>query len=96
VYSDDTASAGNGGTATVSGRVVPASGAVTLTTPGTYWQASYSEDPTAAASTSTCGSEVETVTSQTACTSGSLSHPATGVRCDGASYGDRPQSQPPR
>ena len=41
-------------------------GRSTLTTPGTYyWQASYSGDPTNAASTSTCGSEVETVTSVT-------------------------------
>ncbi|MGD0314242.1 MAG: hypothetical protein ABSC90_17455, partial [Acidimicrobiales bacterium] len=42
-YSNDTCStsAGSGGTVTVSGGVVPASGAVTLTTPGTYyWQAS--------------------------------------------------------
>ena len=46
--------------------MVPASGAVTLTTPGTYyWQASYSGDPTNDASTSTCGSEVETVTGTT-------------------------------
>ena len=68
VYSNDTCttSAGSGGTVTVSGGVVPASGAVTLTTPGTYyWQASYSGDPTNAASTTTCGSEVETVTSAT-------------------------------
>ena len=68
VYSNDTCStsAGSGGTVTVSGGVVPASGAVTLTTPGTYyWQASYSGDTTNAASTSTCGSEVETVTSTT-------------------------------
>ena len=67
-YSNDTCStsAGSGGTVTVSGGVVPASGAVTLTTPGTYyWQASYSGDPANAASTSTCGSEVETVTSAT-------------------------------
>ena len=68
VYSNDTCttSVGSGGTVTVSGGVVPASGAVTLTTPGTYyWQASYSGDSTNAASTSTCGSEVETVTSVT-------------------------------
>jgi hypothetical protein len=50
----------------VSGGKVPASTAVTLATPGTYyWQASYSGDPTNAASTSTCGSEVETVTPTT-------------------------------
>ena len=68
VYSNSTCSTsvGSGGTVTVSGGVVPASGAVTLTTPGTYyWQASYSGDTTNAASTSTCGSEVETVTSTT-------------------------------
>ncbi len=44
---------------------LPASSAVTLGTPGTYyWQASYSGDSTNAASMSTCGSEVETVTSR--------------------------------
>ncbi len=43
---------------------LPASSAVTLGVPGTYyWQASYSGDSTNAASMSTCGSEVETVTS---------------------------------
>ena len=43
---------------------LPASSAVTLGTPGTYyWQASYSGDSANAASMSTCGSEVETVTS---------------------------------
>ncbi len=82
VYSDSacTTSAGNGGTMTVSGGVVPASDPVTLGTPGTYyWQASYSGDSTNAPSKSTCGSEVETVTSTTASTSvsTSLSGPAT-------------------
>ncbi|MGO9753672.1 MAG: PQQ-binding-like beta-propeller repeat protein [Solirubrobacteraceae bacterium] len=43
---------------------LPASSAVTLGTPGTYyWQASYSGDSANAASMSTCGSGVETVTS---------------------------------
>ena len=76
VYSNDTCStsAGNGGTMTVSGGVVPASDPVTLDTPGTYyWQASYSGDSTNAASKSTCGSEVETVTSTTTSTSVSTS-----------------------
>ena len=42
---------------------LPASSAVTLSTPGTYyWQASYSGDSANAASMSACGSEVETVT----------------------------------
>ncbi|HTU85922.1 MAG TPA: hypothetical protein VMF57_10130 [Solirubrobacteraceae bacterium] len=45
----------------------PASSPVTLDTPGTYyWQASYSGDSANAASTGTCGSEIETVTSPTA------------------------------
>jgi NHL repeat len=44
--------------------MLPASAAVKLSTPGTYyWQASYSGDFANAASMSTCGSEVETVTS---------------------------------
>ncbi len=48
---------------------LPASSAVTLSTPGTYyWQASYSGDSANAASMSACGSEVETVTSPTATT----------------------------
>jgi hypothetical protein len=43
---------------------LPASSPVTLSTPGTYyWQASYSGDSANTASMSTCGSEVETVTS---------------------------------
>ena len=43
---------------------LPTSSAVTLGTPGTYyWQASYSGDSANATSMSTCGSEVETVTS---------------------------------
>jgi hypothetical protein len=42
---------------------LPDSNPVTLTTPGTYyWQASYTGDTSNAASTSKCGSEVETVT----------------------------------
>jgi uncharacterized protein YaiE (UPF0345 family) len=98
VYSNDTCStsAGSGGTVTVSGGVVPTSGAVTLTTPGTYyWQASYSGDSTNAASTSTCGSEVETVTSVTTCSPGVTSHPTPETCCEVASYGNRPQGQPP-
>ena len=48
---------------------LPASSAVALSTPGTYyWQASYSGDSANAASMSACGSEVETVTSPTATT----------------------------
>jgi tripartite motif-containing protein 71 len=43
---------------------LPASSPVTLSTSGTYyWQASYSGDSANTASMSTCGSEVETVTS---------------------------------
>ncbi len=42
---------------------VPASSAVTLNTPGTYyWQAVYSGDDSNYGSSSTCGSEIETVT----------------------------------
>ena len=45
---------------------LPASSSVALSAPGTYyWQASYSGDSVNAASTSTCGSEVETVTGPT-------------------------------
>jgi hypothetical protein len=48
---------------------LPASSAVKLGAPGTYyWQASYSGNSANAASISTCGSEVETVTSPTATT----------------------------
>jgi hypothetical protein len=68
VYSNSTCTTkvATGGTVTVSGGMVPTSAAVTLTTPGTYyWQACYSGDSTNAASTSPCGSEVETVTSTT-------------------------------
>ena len=65
VYSDSacSVSAGSGGTVNVTAGSVPASSAVTLSAPGTYyWQASYSGDTSNAASTSTCGSEIETVT----------------------------------
>ena len=74
VYSDSacSVSAGSGGTVTVSGPSVPASRAVTLATPGTYyWQASYSGDSKNLLSTSTCGTtgEVETVTNPNTMTS---------------------------
>jgi hypothetical protein len=56
-------STGKAQSVTTPGRL-PASAAVTLSTPGRYyWQASYSGDYANAASMSTCGSEVETVTS---------------------------------
>ena len=78
VYSDNKCSdfVAGGGTVTVSAGSVPASSAVSLSTPGTYyWQASYSGDTSSnnAASTSTCGSEVETVTAVVASTSLSTS-----------------------
>ena len=45
---------------------LPASSSVALSAPGTYyWQALYSGDSVNAASTSTCGSDVETVTGPT-------------------------------
>ena len=67
VYSDSgctaAVSAGMAQSITTPGSL-PASSAVTLSTPGAYyWQASYSGDSANAASMSTCGSEVETVTS---------------------------------
>jgi hypothetical protein len=65
VFSDHacTASAGSGGTVSVTAGRVPASSAVTLSTPGTYyWQASYSGDANNAPSKSNCGAETETVT----------------------------------
>jgi uncharacterized repeat protein (TIGR01451 family) len=64
VYSDNTCTtvAGDGGTKTVANGTVPDSDPVTLTTPGTYyWVASYSGDPSNAASASDCGAETETV-----------------------------------
>jgi hypothetical protein len=64
VFSDAecTVSAGSGGTKTVTGGAVGPSDPVSLTTPGTYyWQATYSGDTTNQGSSSTCGSEVETV-----------------------------------
>ncbi len=64
VYSDAncTTSVASGGTKTVTNDVAPASSAVTLPNPGTYyWQASYSGDAANDPSTSQCGSEVETV-----------------------------------
>jgi hypothetical protein len=72
VYSDSgcttAVSAGTAQIITTPG-TLPASGSVALGTPGTYyWQASYSGDFDNAASVSTCGSEVETVTSPTATT----------------------------
>ena len=98
VYANSTCTteAGSGGTVSVWGGVVPASSPVTLTTPGTYyWQAAYSGDSANSPSTSTCGSEVETVTSVTTCTPGAVSLSTTGSCCDGtAPSSDRPQSQP--
>jgi uncharacterized repeat protein (TIGR01451 family) len=72
-----TLASGGGGTAeniTTAG-TLPASAAVTLSTPGTYyWQASYSGDANNAASVSTCGAETETVnppnTTTTTCQTG--------------------------
>src|SRR6202030_4581210 len=63
VYSDNACSkeVASAGAVSVSGELVPASEAKTLS-PGTYyWQASYSGDFGNGESTSTCGSEVETV-----------------------------------
>jgi hypothetical protein len=63
-YSDNACSVQVGSTSTVpvTNGAVPASGAVTVTAPGTYyWVASYSGDPGNAASSSTCGSETATV-----------------------------------
>ncbi len=65
VYSNNTctSSTGSGGTVQVSAGAIPTSNPVTMTAPGTYyWQASYSGDSANSASTSSCGSEVETVT----------------------------------
>ena len=67
VYSDSgcttAVSSGTAQSITTPG-TLPASSPVTLSTPGTYyWQASYSGDSANTASMSTCGSEVETVTS---------------------------------
>ncbi|MGO9957198.1 MAG: IPT/TIG domain-containing protein, partial [Solirubrobacteraceae bacterium] len=65
VYSDPACmtlvtSAGGG---SVTGGVLPGSSAETFSTPGSYyWQASYSGDSANGASSSTCGSEIETVT----------------------------------
>jgi hypothetical protein len=66
VYSDSacTALVANGGTVVVSAGSIPASSAVDISIPGTYyWQASYSGDAASynAASQSDCGGEVETV-----------------------------------
>ncbi len=84
VYSDNTCatSVKSAGTVTVSGGVVPPSSSVALTSPGTYyWQASYSGDSTNAPSTSTCGSEVETVTSVTSPVTVTTSLSGGGSRC---------------
>jgi len=67
VYSDSgcttAVSSGTAQSITTPG-TLPTSSPVTLGTPGTYyWQASYSGDSANTASMSTCGSEVETVTS---------------------------------
>jgi hypothetical protein len=65
VYSDagctTAVSSGSAETITTHG-ALPASAPVTLSTPGTYyWQATYSGDANNIGSSSTCGSEVETV-----------------------------------
>ncbi|MGO9900600.1 MAG: hypothetical protein ACLP0J_13100 [Solirubrobacteraceae bacterium] len=76
VYSDSActqlvASAGGGN---VSGGVLPNSSAETFLPPGTfYWQASYSGDSANQKSSSTCGSEVETVTAAPTAVGTSLS-----------------------
>jgi len=64
------------GSVTVTRGVAPASAAVTLTAPGTYyWQASYSGDSLNGASSSSCGAggEVETVTAAATTLATSLS-----------------------
>ena len=69
VYSDANCTqlvAGSSSTVDVTDGAVPASSPVSLSSSGTYyWQASYSGDPGNEASTSSCGSEVETVTGST-------------------------------
>ncbi len=87
VYTDagcTTLAQGGGGTAlniTTAG-TLPASAAVTLSTPGTYyWQASYSGDVNNAASLSTCGAETETVTSSNPTTTTTTCQ--TGQTCSG-------------
>jgi hypothetical protein len=68
VYSDSNCmtSVASGGKVNVTDGSVPASSSVSLPTSGTYyWQAAYSGDSLNDPSTSTCGSEVETVTSVT-------------------------------
>jgi hypothetical protein len=67
VYSDAacTKLVGPAGGGTVSAGALPSSSPEALSTPGTYyWQASYSGDSANAASSSACGSEVETVSSK--------------------------------
>ena len=61
-----------------------------------YWQASYSGDSTNAASTSTCGSEVETVTSATTTEPTSLAPVGQRVRSAGTSPLDRVHLGPHR
>ena len=87
VYSDNKCSdfVAGGGTVTVSAGSVPASSTVSLSTPGTYyWQASYSGDTDSnnAASVSTCGSEVETVSARGGQSTG-LDHVPLGRGLDG-------------
>ena len=86
VYSDSgctmAVSTGTAQSVTTPGSL-PASSPVALSTPGTYyWQASYSGDSANAASTSACGSEVETVTSPVVALVGppsaSIGSPASG------------------
>jgi hypothetical protein len=89
-YSDSTCktSAGSGGSVTVTDGSVPVSTSVILTTPGTYyWQASYSGNSTNAPSSSTCGSEVETVTAALAPTTLTTSLSASGGGCSSGPKG---------
>jgi hypothetical protein len=67
-YTDNACTAGmmDAGTKTVTNAVVPSSNSIVFNTPGTYyWQAVYSGDANNAAATSSCASEVLTVTSTT-------------------------------
>lgn len=73
---------------TVTDGSVPASTSVTVTDPGTYyWRASYYGDSTNAPSSSTCGSEVETVTAALAPTTLTTSLSASGGGCSSGPKG---------
>jgi hypothetical protein len=79
VYSDDacTDAVGTPDQVDVTNGMAPASDPVTLVTPGTYyWQATYSGDAANSASVSTCGSEVETVTTAPTTLTTTLSAPS--------------------